>query len=389
MLQAALEPPFRSSGAVPYDYTHACSAADASLILRQQGLAATRCTLATLSILTMMLRAVSLSIATAQEFRERVRDGREPLFRGVEQRVIRLCGRSSDVTELSLARYGAHIVPVFERPEEVRALVAAHSHGFRRPVYWQVSEGAYSQMASWAHFTISPEFFLRTTTGRRLLYLEADTTNWERSLSLSARSTDLSMEDASQAFRLIETAARKMLDERGLPRGLRTLRVVLGDPRQCESSAWRQRDLRSRVHKLREADVLIDSQASVLEAALRWCASVGAPPRFVDEPATLEERNAQREAAHAAAEEVAEQAEELAGKAVKRAARKTHAAEKAAAVAADEEALACATRTAEGQQPGVLGVGNSLAADAAVSALSSARRAARAAADAHEASLIA
>lgn len=136
---AALAAPFRSAGAMPYDFNYVCDAADANLILRQQGLAAARCSLATLSLLTMILRTVSLSIATAQEFKERVRDGHEPLFRGVSQRVIRLCGRTSDTTALSLARYGPHIVPIYERADDVRDLVYEHSHGFRRPVYWQVS----------------------------------------------------------------------------------------------------------------------------------------------------------------------------------------------------------------------------------------------------------
>ena len=71
----------------------------------------------------------------------RVRLGREPLFPGIEQRIIRLCGRQSDVTEVSLLRYGPHIVPVFERPAAVATLIHAHSRALREPVYWQVSEG--------------------------------------------------------------------------------------------------------------------------------------------------------------------------------------------------------------------------------------------------------
>ena len=71
---------------------------------------------------------------TAQELKDRVRAGSEPLYRGVSQRVIRLCGRTSDVTSLSLSRYGQHIVPVFESPEAVRALIAEHSRDFQRPM---------------------------------------------------------------------------------------------------------------------------------------------------------------------------------------------------------------------------------------------------------------
>lgn len=414
----ALAEPFRSTGALPYDYAHTCSSTDASLILRQQGFAATRCTLATLAMLSMIVRTVTLSIRAAQELKERIRAGREPLLTGVKGRVIRLCGRSSDVTALSLARYGLHIVPVYERPSEVEELIQHHSGGFRVPVYWQVSEGAYGQMTSWSPFRISPDFFLRTTTGRRLLYLEADTTNRERSLSLRARSEDLTMEDASQAFRLVEAAARQMLDVApsgvahssstaaagtaasaattppAKPRPLRTLRVVLGDPRQTVSSGARRRDLRTRIVKLGEADVLIDSQASVVEAVLRWCAHVGVPPRggggggdgggggtVRGTPAL------RREAAHLAAEEVAEAAEVVAEHAVARAQTKARAAKRAAREAEDEQAIAIAVVEEEKRSGGATIRGNSLAADTAVSAVVSTQKAAKAAIDAVEAQL--
>ena len=120
-----------------------------------------------------MLRAVSLSLSAGRQFSENVRLGQEPMFTGVEQRVIRLCGRGSGVTEVSLERYGRHVVPVFEEPAGVRELIREHSEGYRVPVYWQVSEGAYSDLASWSKFLISREFFLRTATARTLLYMEA------------------------------------------------------------------------------------------------------------------------------------------------------------------------------------------------------------------------
>ena len=104
---------------------------------------------------------------------------------------------------------------------------------------------------------------------------------------------DLTMEDASQAFRLISRAARSLHEPPGAtanraatsgiarstsalpgwfrwyvppPRSkrhhtFRTFRVVLGDPRQLERTASQQRTLRARIKKLGEADVLIDSQA--------------------------------------------------------------------------------------------------------------------------------
>ena len=71
-------------------------------------------------------------------------------------------------------RYGPHMLPIFERPALVSTLVHAHSRGLQVPVFWQVSEGAYSLVRSWSAFDFSSEFLLLTTTGRRMLYLEAD-----------------------------------------------------------------------------------------------------------------------------------------------------------------------------------------------------------------------
>lgn len=41
-------------------------------------------------------------------------EGRETPFKGVKERVIRFCGVESNITKLSLDRYGLHILPVFE-----------------------------------------------------------------------------------------------------------------------------------------------------------------------------------------------------------------------------------------------------------------------------------
>lgn len=53
-------------------------------------------------------------------------------------------------------------------------------------------------LQAWHGFTFVSDFFLKTTTGKRVLYLEADATNEEDSLSLGSRARDLTIEDASQ-----------------------------------------------------------------------------------------------------------------------------------------------------------------------------------------------
>ncbi|KAL1523608.1 hypothetical protein AB1Y20_018544 [Prymnesium parvum] len=246
--------------------------AEASALLWLYFLWASRSLIATSMFLSQVLRIVSLAMRAADNFKESVRRGKEPMFPGTEQRVIRLCGLRSDVTEVSLVRYGAHIVPVFEQPDAVEALMRVHSKNFRVPTFWHVPKGGYSFARSWAAFTFTPEFFLATPTGRRMLYIESDLTNSESHLSPALQSTDLTMEDASQAFLLIRRSARLWRKANPHVKKFRTFRVVLGNPRQL--SASRGRTLRERFDTFQEADVLVDSQAPVIGEVLRWCSQV-------------------------------------------------------------------------------------------------------------------
>ena len=53
--------------------------------------------------IAQVMRLVDSSAAAASDYDERVRNGHEPLFEtGVQERVVRLAGRESDVTELSV-----------------------------------------------------------------------------------------------------------------------------------------------------------------------------------------------------------------------------------------------------------------------------------------------
>ena len=130
---AALSAPFVH----PPPLATECSVDDAARLLQAKGLQSVRSIIATSMFLSQVLGSVSLGLKASDAFRDRVRLGKEPMFTGVEQRVIRLCGRLSDVTEVSLERYGPHILPVFERPSIVGPMVHAFSHGLRVPLFWQ------------------------------------------------------------------------------------------------------------------------------------------------------------------------------------------------------------------------------------------------------------
>jgi len=100
--------------------------------------------------------------------------------------------------------------------------------------------------------------------------MEADATNEDQSLAIARRSTDLNVEDISQAFRSFEAAVHRGLNDHEKDRPFRPFRVLLGDLKQQVRSGSGKRTLRSRVMLRREADVLVDSQGPILDAILKW-----------------------------------------------------------------------------------------------------------------------
>ena len=116
-----------------------------------------------------------------------------------------------------MRRYGEHILPVFDDPDEVKHIVWLHEQlmGDPVPVYWAVKPSARAHRYSWQQLLLDDKFFINTTTGelaapcrllapqlccsrflcvagRSLLYMEADGTNSDNVLGV--QSTDLSFD---------------------------------------------------------------------------------------------------------------------------------------------------------------------------------------------------
>jgi hypothetical protein len=205
------------------------SASDASTQLHVVQLASGRSIVAGFMLLAQLVRAVNISANAARIYEKNIRLGKEPpLLHGVDQRVVRLCGRESDVTAVSLKRSGANIFPVYESPDRVQHLVQEYSDGGRSPVFWSVNHGYYGYGFSWDDFPVDEDCFIHSTTGRNILCLEADATNSDDPLSLGDQSLDLNIDDASQGFRRIQDLYKKAREESFIP-PFRTLRVFLGN----------------------------------------------------------------------------------------------------------------------------------------------------------------
>ena len=247
------------------------------------------------------MRLVDSSAAAASDYDERVRNGHEPLFEtGVQERVVRLAGRESDVTELSVRRFGAHIVPVFEDfslPSVRRTLAAARTagSGVDTPFGWHVPDGAYSKMESWgvppptvdrdgdgtadydlsrAAFRVKREWLLPNGPGKRALVVEADSSVGEQALALGAEGADdLTLQECSQGFRLVERLAT---EQKALQEDDAVIRVMLADAsRQIRSGGGAAMSLRALVEEHDEADIIIDASAPLIHSIVTWAETTG------------------------------------------------------------------------------------------------------------------
>ncbi|OQR90112.1 hypothetical protein ACHHYP_05806 [Achlya hypogyna] len=243
-------------------YVFTDSPEDAQRMLTILGLRTQRALVAGFMLIAQGISIMSSCLRVSQDYADNVLSGKEPPLYGVQERILRLTGSASDATEVSMARYGAHIFPIFKDPTQLRYLVQLWSRDGRVPCAWHVPSGEYGFRHSWAGLRIDRRYMLRTATGKLLLTMEADLTRADEAFHLMPSATpDLSIEEASQGFRLIERAAAARIE-----RPFRSLRVILGDSAQVEN----QVPLRSRLDAKQECDVFIDAKAIVMLAVLKW-----------------------------------------------------------------------------------------------------------------------
>ncbi|KAJ3044089.1 hypothetical protein HDV00_003193 [Rhizophlyctis rosea] len=102
----------------------------------------------------------------------------------------------------------------------------------------------------------------------------ADGTNSEDALRLGTESADLTIEDASAAFRMIEDCARR---NRDLPQ-YEVVKVFLGDMLQKkQTGSGSEYTLRQRVKLRKEVDILVDSKLPIVSEIVSWCDKTANP----------------------------------------------------------------------------------------------------------------
>ena len=138
-------------------------------------LEASRYILSSYTLLSQLLRIFNRSLLAGSEFEDGVRNGSEKTFEGgVGERVIRLGGKKSDLTVVSLDRYGPHIFPIFEDPLAVRHLVRRHSREWENPIYHKVERNSYGYSRSYVGLNVRDDWLIKTTVGGHLLIVEGE-----------------------------------------------------------------------------------------------------------------------------------------------------------------------------------------------------------------------
>ena len=252
--------------------------ASARLLLQTHLLETSRYFFAGFMMIAQLFRAGAISMEGFSEYEQRIQRGREPPLLLQDGLVMRLCGKDSFVSAVTLSKMGRHFFPIFESPERVQWLVWKYSQNKRLPVFWCVEQGRYTQPYSWARFPVGKGCFYKGVEGEQLLFLEADATNGNDPLTIGKTALDLTLDDASQGFNFI----LKKFEQQGYTPGkdFRPVRVYLGNSmEEFSTGGGFHYNIRHRIRFANECDILVDSRAPVLQRILEWCEQVAGKDR--------------------------------------------------------------------------------------------------------------
>ena len=263
-----------------------------SLSWNRRRLQSLRGSLAGTAILSQLVGLLNVSMQSNNDYSQRLLAGKEPPFniKSQSEVVIRLAGTNSNVTTLSMDRWGRrNIFPIYEQDtQEIRQLVQKHgfasnstNHGV--PIFWRVENGRYGDPESWSGMTIPKQWLLTVNNNNnndddnkstkpqadKVLLIEADSVGKDSIESIfspdMANHSDLDLYEATQGFyqltRLVEDSAPDF----------DTLRVLLVDSNAIVTSGGgRKRTIRNYVTSLGLADIIIDAREPLLSAIQDW-----------------------------------------------------------------------------------------------------------------------
>lgn len=249
---------------------------DASTQLLISSLYVSRSILAGFWGISKVMGATSVGERIKESLKQRVIEGKEFLTGGIREKVMRLAGTKSDVTEFSLREDGKHILPFFEDPSQITPLTEKYSDQGKFPFMWRVLSGKYGEKDSWQGFKIKPEWYIKTKDQKRLLVIEADASVGEQALALGTESNnDLTLQEVAQAKESLKSIADK---NKPKDRPDDVVAVLLADAQQKITFGDRsQTTVRTQIDQLHEADIIIDAKAPLILGIKSWLESLNIP----------------------------------------------------------------------------------------------------------------
>lgn len=176
---------------------------------------------------------------------------------------------TSDCTELSIERDEDHIVPVFENPKLYYQIVDSFSRGGIIPCILKISSGQYGSKSSYKNLNISNDWLIETSKGEKYLIVEADSSVGEQALAFGKKAnSDLTLQEATQGFRLIE---KKMNEGKGIKSSDKILRVLLFDTEaEIFTGGGNKFIARDIIAEKNSADIIIDTKLPLLFGIIHW-----------------------------------------------------------------------------------------------------------------------
>ncbi len=294
----------KSMGKRPSEYLN-CKISS-STQLRILGLQTARSTFAGfLGISQIFAMAFAFSDAT-EEYEDKLMKGKIP-FQDATEKIIRMSGKSSDVSDYTIDRFGIYnFLLIYENPELLQNILRDHSDDKVVPCFWNIPNSRYGNPSSWgasesslvnknrnalkdAKFQIQKEwlselygdddennFNNNVKTARhqqmnknRILIVEADSSVGEEALAFTQENNnDLDVAEVSLGFRMIERLAKA---QNVMGKDDKIMRILLADEsNEIVSGGGKRINIREHVVENNVVDVLIDAKKPLLKSIIVW-----------------------------------------------------------------------------------------------------------------------
>ena len=249
----------KSMGKKPWEYLNSTNSSKTKLKIL--GLQTARSTFAGFLGISQIFAMVFAFSDATEEYEQKLKNGKVQI-QGDGEKIIRMSGKSSDVSDYTIDRFGIYnFLFIYENPELVTNIIRDHSDNLSVPVFWNIPDNSYGNPSSWgaaelslnnkdqdvlkdATFQIKNQWLSilygdddsdgsnvdnkkQKKTKNKLLIVEADSSVGEEALAFTQENNnDLNVAEVSLGFRMIERLAKA---QKSMGKYDKIVRVLLAD----------------------------------------------------------------------------------------------------------------------------------------------------------------